>query len=57
MVTWAEFASEAPELAALGEARFRATGLVIVGTLRAHGWPAHHAGRAAVSSTASFNSA
>jgi hypothetical protein len=39
MATWAEFAGKAPELAALGEARFRATGLVIVGTLRADGRP------------------
>jgi hypothetical protein len=39
MVTWAEFEGKAPELAALGEARFRSTGLAIVGTLRAGGWP------------------
>jgi hypothetical protein len=39
MVTWAEFERTAPELAALGEARFRAAGLAIVGTLRANGWP------------------
>jgi hypothetical protein len=39
MTTWAEFQSNAPELAALGEARFRATGLAIVGTLRGNGWP------------------
>jgi hypothetical protein len=37
MVTWAEFEESAPELAALGETRFRATGLAIVGTLRADG--------------------
>jgi hypothetical protein len=39
MATWAEFERDAPELAALGEARFRATGLAIVGTLRENGWP------------------
>jgi Pyridoxamine 5'-phosphate oxidase len=39
MATWAEFEADAPELAALGEARFRATGLAIVGTLRTSGWP------------------
>jgi nitroimidazol reductase NimA-like FMN-containing flavoprotein (pyridoxamine 5'-phosphate oxidase superfamily) len=39
MVTWAEFAAQAPELAGLGEARFRASGLAIVGTLRADGRP------------------
>lgn len=39
MVTWAEFAEQAPELAVLGEARFRATGLAMVGTLRADGRP------------------
>jgi hypothetical protein len=39
MATWAEFESEAPELAALGAARFRSTGLAIVGTLRTGGWP------------------
>lgn len=39
MVTWAEFAEQAPELAALGEARFRGSGLAMVGTLRADGRP------------------
>jgi hypothetical protein len=39
MVTWAEFEGKAPELAALGEARFRASGLAMVGTLRADGRP------------------
>jgi hypothetical protein len=39
MATWAEFETTAPELAALGEARFRASGLALVGTLRANGWP------------------
>lgn len=39
VVRWAEFERQAPELAALGEALFRATGLVMVGTLRADGRP------------------
>jgi Pyridoxamine 5'-phosphate oxidase len=39
MTTWVEFTEQAPELAALGEARFRATGLAIVGTLRSDGRP------------------
>lgn len=39
MVTWAQFAENVPELAALGEGRLRATGLVLVGTLRADGRP------------------
>jgi hypothetical protein len=34
MVHWSEFAAEAPELARLGAARFDATGLCLVGTLR-----------------------
>ena len=37
--TWQEFASQAPELAALGEAMFARTGLALVGTLRRDGWP------------------
>ena len=37
--TWQEFASQAPELAALGEAQFARTGLALVGTLRRNGWP------------------
>jgi len=37
--TWQEFASHAPELAALGEAQFARTGLALVGTLRRDGWP------------------
>ncbi len=37
--TWHEFASQAPELAALGEAQFSRTGLALVGTLRRDGWP------------------
>jgi hypothetical protein len=39
MVHWSEFAAEAPELARLGAARFDATGLCLVGTLRRDGWP------------------
>ncbi len=39
MATWVEFEREAPELAALGEARFRASGLAMVGSIRDNGWP------------------
>jgi hypothetical protein len=39
MVSWADFVAEAPELARLGSARFDATGLCLVGTLRRDGWP------------------
>lgn len=39
MATWSEIQRGAPELAALGEARFRASGLAMVGTLRRDGWP------------------
>jgi hypothetical protein len=39
MLSWAEFAAEAPELASLGEARFDAAGLCLVGSLRRDGWP------------------
>ena len=38
-VTWQEFAEKNPELAAVGEAQFRRTGLALVGTLRRDGWP------------------
>ena len=38
-MTWAEFKAVAPELAAMGEAKFEETGLVLVGTLRKNGWP------------------
>ena len=38
-VTWQQFAAQAPELAALGEAQFGRTGLALVGTLRRDGWP------------------
>ena len=37
--TWQQFASQAPELAALGESQFARTGLALVGTLRRDGWP------------------
>ena len=37
--TWQQFASQAPELAALGEAQLGRTGLALVGTLRRDGWP------------------
>ena len=36
---WDEFAEAAPELAKLGEERFRARELCLVGTLRRNGWP------------------
>jgi hypothetical protein len=39
MVTWAEFTSQAPELAALGTALFERTGLSLVGTSRKDGSP------------------
>ena len=38
-VTWQQFASAEPELAALGVAMFGRTGLALVGTLRRDGWP------------------
>ena len=38
-MTWEEFKKAAPELATLGEERFEATGLVLVGTLRKNGFP------------------
>jgi hypothetical protein len=39
MVTWGAFALTAPELAAKGLARFEATGLSLIGTLRRDGSP------------------
>ena len=39
MVSWADFAHEEPELARLGEERLEATGLCMLGTLRANGFP------------------
>src|SRR6185503_3217403 len=41
MTGWAEFAKQAPELAAFGEARFR-SGVAYLGTLRADGSPRVH---------------
>ena len=41
MASWAEFAQQAPELAAFGEARFRG-GVAYLGTLRADGSPRVH---------------
>ena len=38
-MTWQDFKSDAPELAALGEERFEGAGLVLVGTLRKDGFP------------------
>ncbi len=39
MASWAVFRRGAPGLAALAESRMEADGLVLVGTLRANGWP------------------
>jgi Pyridoxamine 5'-phosphate oxidase len=39
MATWQEFCEEAPELAEPAGARFEASGLVLVATLRRDGWP------------------
>jgi hypothetical protein len=36
---WNDFAEACPELAALGEERFRARELCLLGTLRRNGWP------------------
>jgi hypothetical protein len=41
MTSWAEFAEQAPELAAIGEARFR-SGVAYLGTLRPDGSPRVH---------------
>ena len=38
-MSWAEFQAAAPELAGFLEERLAATGLVLLGTLRADGWP------------------
>jgi len=38
-MNWSAFASEAPELARLGQERFDAAGLVLVGTIRRDGSP------------------
>jgi Pyridoxamine 5'-phosphate oxidase len=39
MVSWADFAHEQPDLARRGEALLEATGLCMLGTLRANGYP------------------
>lgn len=39
MAAWEDFAAAAPELAGLVRARFDATDLVMLGTLRKNGWP------------------
>lgn len=39
MATWAQFAAADPGLAELGRERLEETGLALVGTLRANGWP------------------
>jgi len=36
---WSEFAAACPELAALGEERFRGREVLLLGTLRKNGWP------------------
>jgi Pyridoxamine 5'-phosphate oxidase len=36
---WSEFRAGAPELAAIAEARMAEDGVVLVGTIRANGWP------------------
>src|SRR5690349_25084961 len=36
---WTEFESAAPELAAFGRQRILATGILLLGTVRADGWP------------------
>ena len=36
---WSEFAAACPELAALGEERFRSREVMLLGTLRKNGWP------------------
>ena len=38
-MTWQEFRSNDPELAALGEQRLRSSGLVLLGSPRKNGWP------------------
>jgi hypothetical protein len=39
MATWNEFVAAAPVLGALAQSRLDDVGLVLVGTLRANGWP------------------
>jgi len=38
-VTWEDFKELEPGLAALGEERFRLSGMVLLGSLRKNGWP------------------
>ena len=38
-MNWAQFKAADPELAYLGEERFRRNGMALVGTLRRNGWP------------------
>lgn len=39
VTSWAAFRDGAPELAAIAESRMAEDGIVLVGTLRANGWP------------------
>ena len=39
MIRWSEFTAACPELATLGEERFRTRELCLIGTLRKNGWP------------------
>jgi hypothetical protein len=39
MMTWGEFAAEAPQLAGEGQRRFDASGLILLGTVRRDGHP------------------
>lgn len=39
MLSWAQFAAEEPRIAGLAEERFAVTGLCLIGTLRANGFP------------------
>ena len=39
MVEWRDFRTGAPELAGIAESRVAEDGLVLVGTIRANGWP------------------
>src|SRR5207249_3618148 len=39
LMMWSDFAVAAPELAAIGQQRIEATGLVVIGTLRRDGSP------------------
>jgi hypothetical protein len=39
VISWAEFLRSAPDLGAVAERRIEQVGLVLVGTVRANGWP------------------